>query len=133
MLTNYLPCKHCGEMTNYRISTRISTREPFCGAGCANAYEKNTEIKIMQMRAKRDDSLDCSDTQCQPCWYFRYEPDEWHMRRKHQCPLCEGWRSFCESCFTDHHEGGWNSCNHDPKGLRKCPRWHPLCREALTK
>lgn len=101
-----------------------------CHEGLITLIMSYDEIEIMRMRAQRDEALDCSAEQCQPCWQYKYEPDEWHMRRKHSCPLCGGWRSFCQNCFTDHHEGGWNSCNHDPKdgaGPRRCPRWHPLC------
>lgn len=28
----------------------------------------------------------------------------------HQCPICEGERTWCENCHTDHHEHGWETC-----------------------
>lgn len=28
----------------------------------------------------------------------------------HQCPVCEGNRTWCETCYTDHHDGGWETC-----------------------
>ena len=28
----------------------------------------------------------------------------------HQCPLCHGWRYFCDICVRDHHEFGWDYC-----------------------
>ena len=31
-------------------------------------------------------------------------------RNVHQCPICEGHRTWCENCHTDHHDGGWETC-----------------------
>ena len=28
----------------------------------------------------------------------------------HQCPICEGRRAWCNNCYADHHEHGWESC-----------------------
>lgn len=28
----------------------------------------------------------------------------------HQCPICEGLRTWCDNCHTDHHDGGWETC-----------------------
>ncbi len=28
----------------------------------------------------------------------------------HQCPKCEGNRTWCENCYSDHHDGGWETC-----------------------
>lgn len=28
----------------------------------------------------------------------------------HQCPKCEGNRTWCDNCHTDHHDGGWETC-----------------------
>lgn len=33
----------------------------------------------------------------------------------HQCPICEGWRAFCDNCHSDHHQGGWQTCVKKPK------------------
>lgn len=28
----------------------------------------------------------------------------------HQCPKCWGNRTWCETCHTDHHDNGWETC-----------------------
>jgi len=33
-----------------------------------------------------------------------------NRRNVHQCPVCEGNRTWCENCSTDHHDGGWETC-----------------------
>lgn len=35
---------------------------------------------------------------------------EGNRRNVHQCPVCEGNRTWCETCHTDHHDGGWETC-----------------------
>jgi len=35
---------------------------------------------------------------------------EGNRRNVHQCPVCEGNRTWCENCHTDHHDGGWETC-----------------------
>lgn len=69
--------------------------------------------------------------ECQPCENFR---EENYMYNVHECPLCGGRRRFCENCATDHHDGGWQTCNHNPKGgPRVCGRNHPACIAAGAK
>ncbi len=29
----------------------------------------------------------------------------------HWCPVCSGYRAWCDNCHTDHHDGGWETCN----------------------
>lgn len=33
-----------------------------------------------------------------------------NRRNVHQCPICEGNRTWCDNCHTDHHDGGWETC-----------------------
>ena len=35
---------------------------------------------------------------------------EGNRRNVHQCPVCEGNRTWCENCHADHHDGGWETC-----------------------
>jgi hypothetical protein len=28
----------------------------------------------------------------------------------HQCPICLGNRTWCETCYSDHHDNGWETC-----------------------
>ena len=52
----------------------------------------------------------------QPCADFlRGDADvaalgEGNRRNCHQCPVCEGRRAWCDNCYSDHHEHGWESC-----------------------
>ena len=52
----------------------------------------------------------------QPCTNFlRGDADiaalgEGNRRNLHQCPVCSGNRAWCDACYTDHHDGGWETC-----------------------
>lgn len=32
------------------------------------------------------------------------------VQNVHQCPKCEGHRTWCDNCYADHHDGGWQTC-----------------------
>lgn len=40
----------------------------------------------------------------------------------HQCPVCEGNRTWCENCHTDHHDGGWDTCKPGAYAEVQCER-----------
>lgn len=49
----------------------------------------------------------------QPCQNFIAQREanahaEWN--NEHQCYKCGGLVSFCESCYTDHHYNGYETC-----------------------
>lgn len=48
----------------------------------------------------------------QPCNDFKAaEVSPFHGGAiSHWCPKCDGNRSFCDNCHTDHHQGGWENC-----------------------
>lgn len=73
--------------------------------------------------------LDNSQVECQPCDSFTVFDTSvlGHGPQPHQCPICSGWRYFCGNCYTDHHDGGWNSCNLHTV----CPRNHPECMKKV--
>lgn len=39
------------------------------------------------------------------------------VNNEHQCPICWGIRTWCDNCYCDHHEGGWETCK--PEAYRK--------------
>jgi hypothetical protein len=80
-------------------------------------------------------SLNRTPKQCQPCDAFKaHEQSMIGGAQPHQCPICGGTRYFCGNCYTDHHEGGWNSCTHSSTGdIAECPRAHPVCKEVYAK
>lgn len=59
----------------------------------------------------------------QPC--KKFDPQEADIEAAHgtglpnvhQCPICWGRRSFCSTCYRDHHEHGWETCK--PEAYRK--------------
>lgn len=66
----------------------------------------------------------------QPCEDFNPKKDDWHMTNIHECygPLKDGkmqkncqWTvSFCQNCYTDHHENGYETCGKEKeKDLKK--------------
>ncbi len=49
----------------------------------------------------------------QPCHILKRQMDgneHGGWQNVHQCPICWGRRSFCQTCNRDHHEGGWETC-----------------------
>ncbi|KKM04559.1 hypothetical protein LCGC14_1763000 [marine sediment metagenome] len=49
----------------------------------------------------------------QPCQDFKpqIEANEHAMwENRHECYKCSGTVSFCENCYWDHHEGGYEKC-----------------------
>lgn len=77
--------------------------------------------------------LDRDERHCQPCGNFT-NPD-WcnDMTNVHECfrgqiagvaERCSGTVSFCANCSSDHHRGGYNSCEIVSD---MCPYDHPEC------
>lgn len=47
----------------------------------------------------------------QPCQHIkRGEGCMPGVSNVHQCPKCEGNRTWCDACYSDHHDGGWETC-----------------------
>jgi len=47
----------------------------------------------------------------QPCGNFTSIDDEWFGSVRHVCPLCHGFRMFCDVCCKDHYANGWENCH----------------------
>lgn len=67
-----------------------------------------------------------SDKQCQPCGIFQPEENT-HVPggfEVHECyRQCGKTVAFCDQCYKDHHEGGYNNCITDVSGCE-----HPACK-----
>jgi hypothetical protein len=51
------------------------------------------------------------ETGSQPCQNLvRGEGSYPGVLNVHQCPKCWGNRTWCTSCYTDHHDNGWETC-----------------------
>lgn len=59
---------------------------------------------------------DPMETGDQPCDDF--DPGEDAMYNYHECPGCSKIRRFCDKCITDHHSGGWDTCEAPPRQKR---------------
>lgn len=79
-------------------------------------------------------TLNRSENYCQPCPEYKGDGCG-DLYNVHECPLCGGERRFCNNCATDHHQNGWNSCNHDYRNSRMglCPRNHPECIRSFIE
>ena len=52
----------------------------------------------------------------QPCENYKPHKDEHGLDNVHCCWFCtqeDRTVSSCENCLTDHHEGGYETCEHD--------------------
>jgi hypothetical protein len=46
----------------------------------------------------------------QPCQNLKRGEGFMGMDNVHQCPVCWGNRTWCETCSVDHHDNGWETC-----------------------
>jgi hypothetical protein len=55
----------------------------------------------------------------QPCRYLiRGDADipalgHGNQANVHICPVCSGFRTWCENCRRDHHANGWETCKEE--------------------
>ncbi len=68
-----------------------------------------------------------TETECQPCDDFKEHDDGMGMfGNRHSCVWCgSGTVSFCDNCASDHHVGGWQSCDPTAEPAMTCV--HPVC------